>query len=224
METLPVTPELPLDVGYEYHTVKTEFESGGFQTRAIWPRPRRTWRLAWNVATPAEAEVLQAFGRGHSGPASPFYFVPGECVPRPYAGPVLSQTVGGALGARTRYAAFSWADASNETTVSYVVTSLSVASGYLLTATVPRFPAGVTRAWVYVGETSAVLHRQATAVTTEAGTWTEPTAGYDSGGASPPAANTLAETVTVHFVDDTLSFRKESGAHWAASATIVEVL
>lgn len=223
METLPITPELPLDVEYENYTIRSEFQNGVFQTRAQWPRPRRRWALRWNVATVDEAEVLQAFYRDHRGPASPFYWTPGEKVPRPYAGPVLGQSVGGALGARTRYVAFAWATASTETTQSYVTSTLAVSASYLLTATVPLFPKGVDRAWVYVGATSVTLCRQATAITTTGGTWTEPTGGYDSGGAAPQTTNGLVETVTVCFDEDSMRFSKTSGVAWTATARLIEV-
>lgn len=222
---MPITPEFPLEVAYENRTIRSEFENGVVQTRAAWPLPRRRWTLQWTVASSDEAEVLQAFVREHQGAARPFLWaVSGLTVPRPYAGPELSQTAGGALGARTRYAAFSWADASRETTPSYVVAALAVGSGYLLTATAPRFPAGVTQAWVYVGETAAALCRQATAITTTAGTWTEPVGGYDSGGVAPQTVNALTETVKVCFTEDLHVFTRITAKHWTCKASVIEVL
>jgi len=223
METLPIVPEFPLEVEYENYTIKSEFQNGVFQTRSQWPRSRRRWELVWHIATNEEAEVLQAFYREHKGAANPFYWTPGEKVPRPYAGPVLGQSAGGALGARTRYVGFSWASATAETTPSYVTTSCAVSSGYLLTATVPRFPVGVDRAWVYVGATAITLCKQATEITLTAGTWTEPTGGYDAGGAAPQTVNGLVETVTACFAEDSMKFTKGSGVAWSCRANLIEV-
>jgi hypothetical protein len=223
-QTFPLTPEFTYAITAQAATLATRFEDGGVQLRAKWPRPRRMWRLSWKAASPTEAEELAAFYREMVGAAGEFYYAPSTKCERPYAAPTLGQVAGGALGARTRYAAFTWADASNETMVSFCEGSLAVGSGYLLTATVPIFPTSVTKAWVYVGATTAVLHKQATAITTSAGTWTEPEAGYAADGAAVPTANALAETVTAHFAEDSLVRNEDSAYHWSMSVVIEEVL
>jgi hypothetical protein len=130
----------------------------------------------------------------------------------------------GALGVRTRYAKFSWADASNETTPSVNYATLAVGSGYVLTVTVPAFPTGVTKAWVYVGATSSVFCKQDTAITTSGGTWTEPEGGYNDAGASPQTTNALTETVTVHFAEDSLRVDKNSAYHYTMACVLEELL
>lgn len=229
METFPFGPnaqvvEYPLDQESEYGVLVSQFENGSEQTRAIWPRPRRRWRLSWSAATPAEKELAEAFLRDHLGPATQFYLDLSECIPRPYRGPTLGQSLGGTLGARTRYAAFTWADASHETTPSCVISALAVSTGYLLTVTVPIFPKNDTRAFVYVGATSSVLYEQADAITTSAGTWTEPVGGYATGTDTPPTTNTLVETVTVRFDATRFSAQKVSPMQWTFSVPVVEVM
>lgn len=223
-ETFPLTPEFSYVTTPQFATLTTRFEDGHVQLRAKISRERRTWYLQWKSATPDEAEELHAFYRHMVGAAGDFYYVPSDKCPRPYAAPTMGQTTGGALGARTRYAKFTWADATNETTASINYGTLAVGSGYLLTVTVPLFPTSVTKAWVYVGATSAVFKKQATAITTSAGTWTEPAGGYATDTADPPATNALAETVTAHFAEDSLNISKESAVHYTMSCTIEELL
>ena len=222
--TADLVTEFPIEVTAEHSTVISQFQNGVVQTRARWPRARRQWVLSWSGATDEEAELVQAFGRDHLGAATPFYLEPVEPVPRPFGEPTLGQALGGALGARTRYAALTWGDGSGETTIGYTAAALAVSASYLLTVTAPTFPAGADRAWVYVGATSAVLCRQATAITTDGGTWTEPVGGYADDGASPPATNDLYETVLVRFVNDTLSTTKAQPNNWRIQAQFVEAL
>jgi len=224
METYPLTPEIPFEVTLQFLTLATPFEDGTVQLRAKFPRPPRSWGLGWEGASPVEAETLQAFYREQVGGAGTFYYVPSQPVQRPCAAPTMGQSAGGALGARTRYGAFAWADASNETTASVNTGTLAVSSGYLLTVTVPEFPTSVTRAWVYVGATAGALHKQATAITTSGGTWTEPTEGYDAGGAAPQTVNGLTETVVVHFADDGIKWKKVSPMRWQMSCVLEEIL
>lgn len=225
METFPLTTyEFPCGCMPRYSTLATRFEDGGIQLRAKVAKPLRTWALRWKVATASEAETLHAFYREMVGAAGSFYFVTSDPVPRPVAAPTMGQSLAGALAGRTRYAKFSWADGTNETTPSVNYGTLAVSVNNVLTVTVPAFPTGVTRAWVYVGATSSVLCRQATPITTTAGTWTEPTEGYNDAGASPQTTNALTETVIVHFAEDSLTISKLSAVHYEMACTLEELL
>jgi hypothetical protein len=157
-----------------------------------------------------------------AGSADTFYYVPADKKTPPCNSPSMAQTAGGALGARTRYAAFTWSDASdNETTISAAV-AMNVSANYLLRVTIPIFPRNVTKAWVYVGTSSSALHKQATAITTGSGTWTEPVGGYDAGGAAPPTTNGFTETVTARFENDTLRISKLNAVIYAMDCILEE--
>jgi hypothetical protein len=223
-QTFPLVPEFAYVVVPQFSTLSTRFENGGVQLRAKVPKPRRTWRLAWKAASPDEAEQLHAFFREMVGGAGEFYYVPSDKTPRPYSAPTMGSTLSGALAGRTRYAKFSWADATNETTPSVNYGTLAVGVNNVLTVTVPTFPSNVTKAWVYVGATSSLFCRQATAITASAGTWTEPDAGYADDGAVPLTTSTLAETVTVHFADDSVEIIKQSAYHYSMNVSLEELL
>jgi hypothetical protein len=224
MATFPLTPEFSYVVVPQFSTLSTRFESGHVQLRAKIAKPRRSWKLQWKIATPDEAEQLNAFYCEMVGAAGTFDYVPSDPIPRPYSAPTMGSSTSGALGSRTRYAKFSWADASNETTPSVGYGTLAIGANNVLTVTVPTFPTNVTKAWVYVGATSAVLCRQATAITTSAGTWTEPDEGYDTGGASPLTTNALTETVSVHFAEDSLEIVQNSAYAYSMACTLEELL
>lgn len=224
-ETFSLTPEFSYAVAPQFNTLSTRFEDGNVQLRAKISKPRRKWWLGWKTATPAEAEQLHAFFREMAGAAGEFYYVPADPCPAPYGAPTMGQSAGGALGLRTRYAKFTWADASdNETTASTNYGTLAVGSGYLLTVTVPSFPTSVTQAYVYVGATTALFYKQATAISTSAGTWTEPETGYVTDGGTDPSSNALDETVTAHFAEDSIEIVKESAYHYRMACTIEELL
>jgi hypothetical protein len=158
------------------------------------------------------------------GGATPFWYDVSDKIPRPYSGPTMGQTAGGALGARVRYAKFTWSDSSdNETTESVAYGTLSVSANYLLTCTIPAFPPNVDKAWVYVGATADTYKKQATAITTSEGTWTEPGSGYDTGGDAPPSSNALSETVLVHFQEDSISVEKIHAGWYAMNCAFEEL-
>jgi len=217
-----LVPEFTYTWESKWQTVQTPFESGHVQSRATWPRPIRYWRPTWKITDATQALALDAFFHEMSGSADTFYYVPGPKKTPPYCSPVLAQTAGGSLGSRSRYAAFSWADASNETTVSQA-SNTGLSASYLLTVTVPIFPTNVTKAWVYVGTTGATLKKQATAITTTGGTWTEPTGGYDAGGAAVPTTNTFTETVTAHFFEDSLAIEQINATCFSMQCVLEEV-
>jgi len=222
MENFPLTPEFSYTIKPEFSTIITEFDSGVTQRRARWPYPRLRWALLWKTATESERQQLEAFFRERKGAAEPFYYTPSVKHPSPQKAPTLGQTAGGSLGVRTIYAAFSWADDSGETQISSI-DSLTVASGYLLTVTVPSFDPGVSRAWVYCGPSSEVLYKQSSPITQSGGTWTEPTDGYSTSGSSPPSENTLQPTFTVRFVEDSVEIVKLSPVHYRMYVELEQV-
>lgn len=224
-ETFPLTPQFPWVETAHWNTLRTPFESGAVQLRAKWSKAPRTWKVNEKAITESEAEELRAFIRDHTGGAEPFYITVADPVARPYKAPTLSQTVGGALGQHICYAKFTWSDSSdNETLASVNYGTLTVASGYLLTVTVPDFPENVTKAWVYVGPSSGTQYRQTTAITTTGGTWTEPVGGYGTGGSAPPSTNAFTETATVHFAEDDIEVTKIHAGIYSVSLTVEEVL
>jgi hypothetical protein len=227
MVAFNLTPEFVYDTTQNFQTIQTPFESGATQLRAKWARPKRRWTLRWKNATPAEMEELRAFYRDHKGPAVTFSYTPTEKIPRPTFAPTTGQEEGPteALEYRIYYAGYTWSDSSdNETQVSLNTATQIVDASYLLTVTVPAFPNNVDKAWIYVGTSANTKYKQATAVTTSGGTWTEPAGGYDSGGDAQPTSNALSETVTAHFVADSFKGTKVSAYIYTMQIEIEEVL
>lgn len=224
MAEFVLTPEFTFKSTQQFSTLKTPFESGVTQRRAKWTKPKRRWTLQWKHAAPSEAELLRAFYRDHLGPTSSFTYSPPDVIPRPYLAPTIATVTGGSLGARTVYVGYTWSDSSdNQTTISYIVDSISVSSGYLVTVTPPDFPNGVDKAWVYCGDTASNLIEQATAITTSGGTWTEHTTGWDSVGDPPPTSNSLTETVNAHFAEDSLDIIKLNAMSYSMQVMIEEI-
>ena len=214
-ETFPITPEFVWVEQASYNTLKTEFESGHVQLRAKWPKARRRWILNWNTATPDEAEQLRAFARDMLGAATPFWYETVDKIPRPYSAPVASQVSGGSLAQEAqRVCGFTWSDSSgNETQISLNTDTITPSANYYLTVTVPEFPANVDQAYVYVGiseEDISSLKKQTTPITTSGGTLTlsDSPDGYNTSGDEPPSANSLSETVLVHFGNDLIQVDK----------------
>lgn len=207
--TFDITPDWVFPEEYNYRGISTRFEDGYIQTRPAWRTPRRRWTLNWRNAPATTAEQVKAFVRDMNGAGESFYYtVTASKLPRPYLGPTCSHTSGGSLPQRTRYAKYSWATTGMATTVSVNSTSRTVLANYLLTVTVPEFPAGVTFANVYVSADDSTFNLQADTITTSGGMWTEPETGYDAGGAEPPTSNTFEEQALVYCVEDSLETAK----------------
>jgi len=221
-KTLPVTPDFAEDFVDTYSFIVTKFQDGSSQVRPRWHKPRRSWELHWNALSEDEVEQLKSFVRYHYGAKEAFYYSLQEKIPRPYKAPTLGYKAGGALGSRTLYAGYTWADDSNETTISVQTDSISLSDGYILTVRVPSFPAGVTQAKIYVGTSSSALHLQSDTITDSGGLWTEPTSGYATGGDSPPSSNTLSESVLVLADSDNIEAEKISASAWRAKLKVLE--
>jgi len=236
-ETLSLDPEFEWVETPVYQTVMTPFESGESQLRAKWQHPKRRWTLQWKNASPEDTEELRAFFRHHVGAATEFYYVPTDKVPRPYAAPTTGTSVRVEttekpmsteypnFGSRTLHAGFTWSDSSdNETQISVNTQEQSVSNGSLLTVTIPEFPTNVTKAWIYVGTAAGTVQKQDTAVTTSAGTWTEPVEGWNQAGGASPTTNALSETVTVHFAEDSLQIVKKNAYTYTMRVELEELL
>jgi hypothetical protein len=87
---------------------------------------------------------------------------------------------------------------------------------------VPHFPANVTKAILYIGPTDDTLYRQEPPIFQSGGTWTEPAIGYSTGGAAPPATNTLAENVLVRFLEPNYRLRQITGVGYEGEAFFEE--
>lgn len=215
--------EYPFKTVWNYSTIQTNFESGHVQTRARWRQPRRHFQVSNAVMTVTEMEGIVGFYRDMRGPADSFSIVLPGYVVSPYIAATLGEVTGSDKGARTRYAKYTWANSDGDETLASQVAVKAVTALYKLTVTVPEFPAGVTRAYVYEGTTSAVLHKQTTPVTTSGGMWTEPAAGFTLSDTDIPTANALTETVTVHFLEDSLSVAQVSAIQYAVSFVLEEL-
>lgn len=221
--TFPLNPEFPVQVEPRWATARSGLEPGGSQKRrATRTKSLRVWDLPWQYAGKEYAEKVRAFHRDHRGGAWPFWLSPADPVPAPCDPPVLGSVSGGTLDPRTVYVKFTWGDATHETTASGYAT-LSLAYNLRVTVTVPDFPANVTKAYVYCGPTADTLYKQTTPITVSGGEWTEPIAGYDTGGGSPPSSNTLTETVLVAFAEDEFELTKFSAVRYAFRAVVEEV-
>ena len=105
-----LTPEFEYAEEAYHKTRSIEFEAGVSQRSAVWPHPRRIFRLKWVSAVQSEKEYLASFNNEHQGPAGAFTYQPQDPIPSP-AGPgtpgVEDQVVG-AYGGRTYYYQYSW--------------------------------------------------------------------------------------------------------------------
>lgn len=208
-DTFPLTPEFSVQETVNYRTFSTRFESGDVQTRAISPRGKRIWRIKWDNASAADAEVMSAFAQAHRGSADFFYFTGPEKVGPPYAGPVLNYTGAGSLATRTVYVRYAWRNAAGTgyTTVSNY-RSIIVPENNVILAKVPYFPAGATYAAIYCSANNVAYHEQSSVVGQSGGTWQEPDAGWAATAVQPSTKNTLSETILVHLAQSSLEITK----------------
>lgn len=132
-------------------------------------------------------------------------------LPNPSTAPVLTATAGGALGSRTYYVVYTWANDTGETIASSEST-ISLTAGQLLTFTHPYTstygpPSGAKLVNIYVGTSAGAETLQTsypvswqqetqdvTSNTFGPVTWTEPTTGLVSGAALPVSNTTNAIT------------------------------
>lgn len=132
-------------------------------------------------------------------------------LPTPTTAPVLSQTAGGALGARTYFVKYTWENDTGETIASSE-SSLAVSANNLLTITHPYTstygpPTGAKRVNWYVSTTTNTETKQGYSwlpwaeeyelytFTIGAVTWTEPTTGLVVGSALPVSNTTKRLTM-----------------------------
>jgi hypothetical protein len=207
--TFPLTPEFAVVESADYRTIETRFESGDVQTRARYPKAKRTWRLNWHHASDDDAETMRAFAREHRGNADFFYFTAPEKVAPPYAGPVLNSTPSGSLATRTVYVKYAWRNAAGTgyTTVSNY-RSIIVQNNAVVLAKIPYFPTGVTYATIYCSRNNTTYHAQSNVVGQSGGTWQEPDTGWVQTGVVPSTTNTLSESVLVHLSQNSLDITK----------------
>ena len=219
MSTFPVTPEFVYTLTENYSTIQTPFESGHVQIRARWQRPRRHFRCVWKNATLAERDDIIAFFKEHKGPATSFIFSVPDMVAPPWAAPSLAEYASGSLSADTYYVAFTWGDGTNETTIS-AEGSIAIGASKGIDVTIPLFPSGVDRARIYIGIATGVLYYQGNE-TESGGTYTQTSALQTA--VSPPSANTLEETATVHLLGDAVTFHKVSPVSYSAELVFEEL-
>ncbi len=222
-ETFPLDPEFALVETWVYRTIATEPLSDTTQTRSIRPRPLRRWRLRWTLAKQTEAEIIRGFYRDMRGGALPFWLEAPDKIARPFDNPAVAAISGGSQADRTVYAVYTWTRGVLETLPSYQTATLALLDAQLLTVTVPEFPANVTGATVYVGPTEELLYAQDSPIAVSGGTWTEPQAGYSDAGAAPPTANTLTETVLVHFGEQGLRVLRRAHDQYEIEVMVEEL-
>lgn len=221
----PEPPHFPVEDDDQYNTVRDSFEAGYVQTRPLWQRNRRKWKLLWRNAGQGVRDYIKGFFRDQLGGANNFsWAIPATFLysPAPQRRPGMVPFVGGALSLRTYYVASTWANASGETKTSPEFT-ITVGAGKLLQIKAHRFPGGVTSEKFYIGTASGSLTLAATATESEE-ILQEPASGWTSG-AAPPSENTLAETVQVRLRPGTLRISgKASSNVWDIEMELEEVL
>lgn len=129
-------------------------------------------------------------------------FIDDRLLADPVTAPTLSQVAGGALGARTYYVKYTWANDTGETLASNEA-NLSVSANNLLKVTMPTsnpYPSGATKIKIYVStstNTETLQDSMDIAYQIETGSaywptyaWTEPTTGLVAGAALPGANTT----------------------------------
>lgn len=219
----PVNPSFDLEADYTTKTQQTPFQSGYVQTAPEWPREKRLWMMRWKNANQATRDYLVSFFQTQLGGACPWSWrhpVTYTYQPAPALAPALWYFAGGALGSRTYYVVFTWANALGETVIS-ARDSITVPANNRLRVQVPRFPAGVTSAKVYAGTTSGSETLQGT-ISTSNGLFDEPASGLVAGAAFP-TVSTLQEVMTLQFRADTLSVKMKGPGFFDLSVEVTEM-
>ena len=65
-------PSYPLEEIWEDPAIRSDFEAGYEQTRARYPRQRKTWGLTWEALRDADKERLESFWRSTLGGSASF--------------------------------------------------------------------------------------------------------------------------------------------------------
>ena len=219
----PINPSFDLVADYTTKTQQTPFQSGYVQTTPEWPREKRRWRLRWKNANQATRDYVLSFWQRQLGGANPWSWqhpVTYTYQPAAALAPALWYFAGGALALRTYYVVFTWANALGETKIS-ARDSITVPASNRVRIQVPRFPAGVTSAKVYIGTTSGSETLQGT-ISTSNGIFDEPASGLVAGAAFP-TATTLQENMTLHFAEDSLNVSLKGPGFFDLSCEAVEL-
>lgn len=219
-----VNPSFELLADYTTQTLRTPFDAGYVQTQPMWPREKRRWKMRWKSANQETRDYVVGFFQRQLGGANPWSWqhpTAATYQPAPALAPALWFFAGGALIQRTYYVVFTWANALGETGIS-ARDSITVLANNRLRVEVPRFPAGVTSAKVYVGTTAGSETLQGT-ISTSNGQFDEPASGLVVGAAFP-TTNTLQEVMTLHFEQDTLQVIFKGPGVFDLSVEAVELL
>lgn len=158
----------------QWDGIRDRFVSGASASRARRARPKRLLSWTCEVSGEIDKDKIGGFLSDlHCSGGLSFYFPwPVNNVWPPSFAPTLGQVAGGAYGARTLFAKFTWADASTGETTASDEASLAVDAGKVLTVAVRSWPAGVDHVNLYLGTSTGVLYYSGRILTTDT-TWTE---------------------------------------------------
>jgi hypothetical protein len=182
----------------QWDGIRDRFVSGASASRARRARPKRLLSWTCEVSGEIDKDKIGGFLSDlHCSGGLSFYFPwPVNNVWPPSFAPTLGQVAGGAYGARTLFAKFTWADASTGETTASDEASLAVDAGKVLTVAVRSWPAGVDHVNFYLGTSTGVLYYSGRILTTDT-TWTEDATAttVDADSASGQKVLKLASTV-----------------------------
>jgi len=226
-ELFNLVPEFEYIEQDNYKTYRTEFRAGTVQTRAAWPKPKRTFTLRWDAALTNEKEYAIGFFRDQVGSAGAFEYTPQDPLPppvRPGDPGTQAQTVA-SYGSRVYFYQTTWHTAIGETTPS-ATNSIALNADTLFTLKPIKFPRGAIKCGIYV-DTDEITQLQFESAV-DGSTWVEPDiSGFGSGlllGDGPPTINTATETVLVHLLEDSFEWAKVSPVSYRMVMTFEEII
>ena len=183
-ETFPLTlpsgrPAIwtPADQIEEWAGIVDRHPSGAASARARRSRAKRRFACEMGALLEQDADYLAGFLSDHkeAGEAAFYITWPAYRVPSPWIAPTLGQVAGGALGARTYFVKYTWADATTLESRASQEASLAVDANKYLTVSVRSWPRGADHVNLYVGTATGVLYYSGRMSTSDE-TWTEDSA------------------------------------------------
>jgi len=215
----------PISDKQDYEVISTKYESGDIAARNRYDAPRHSLNLIGDSIPEADKHEIESW-IFEMGAAEEFDFTMYDKQFPPRGAPTVSSTAGGAKSLRTYHIQYSWYDsvAGTDTTASEE-TSIAVPANELCTVTLPvNFPNGVDSAKVYVGVGGSGTEKYEDTITTNKGTWTEPT-GALTQGAAPASSIDLYPKLT--FILDPKRppvYTRLNAVLWRITLPIIEVL
>lgn len=187
----PTGPSFQVPIGWDFPGSLHEPEKPYDVFVPSGDKPVEGWQIGWKFARRPTHDYVVSFFHDIGGPAEMFFWTPPVKHWSPSSrAPDSGQVAGGSLSGRTLDYAFTWFDvASGQESLPSPVGTATFSANNLAVLTIPRYPAGVKAARIYVA-TSELEDLSLQGYITGS-TWTEPAGGHNPDQGVPPTAATL---------------------------------